>query len=697
MAEKEVKVKLTLDDKDFKKKIKEDEKQTDSFIAKIKKHEESFRKIGFALTGVVTAGILTMKSWLKEFEVQERANKRLETIMTTVVHATREQIESIKELANEYQKISVIADDVATAGASQLASYALTTEQIKKLMPALTDLAVATYGVNVSQEQAIQTANMLGKALAGYPSLLKRVGIVFNDAQAEILRTGTQMERVNVLAEIIKQNYGGLATEMLKTTEGTLVQIGNLWGELKEELGEFVAIGLKPILTVFSKTIKIFMDLPKPIKITVAAFTMLGTTLATIGVPIALILGNLTKIKAALLLTFSVIKDFAAWIGGVYTAFLASPAAIAGVVMSILALMGLFPKQTKKIFTTVKNFIVDTFKWIVKTILNFIRNLPKYVVSIIRNVGKMIGDVANFIVDTFFDILDMVIPFVDEFVTKWLPLIIEKGSPVFMKILWEFAKAVLFTLGRVIENIVIRIINSLIKMINWVIDKINYLMKISSAGFLKGFEKIKELEIKEALKPKITVSVGAKVADIENVGAVIGNVGEELENVGANIGNVGTELENVGAALKKSGLSRLGKKVGEEPQFVTEMTTENLEKELKSINKKLETGEPNAALEERLNDIKEELKMRKYGAPLASEEEVFTVLQQAFPGRPVEELKLEARRVVRERDVELVKSGLRDIGQAINININNLFSLGSSKEAAENILNLLKKYSLEAF
>jgi hypothetical protein len=31
----------------------------------------------------------------------------------------------------------------------------------------MADLAVATYGVEVSQEQAIQTSNMLGRALQG--------------------------------------------------------------------------------------------------------------------------------------------------------------------------------------------------------------------------------------------------------------------------------------------------------------------------------------------------------------------------------------------------------------------------------------------------------------------------------------------------------------------------------------------------
>jgi hypothetical protein len=115
------------------------------------------------------------------------------------------------------------------------------TSSIEKLTPALQSMAIAQYGVNVSQEQLQNTANQLGRAFMGFDGSLTRIGVTLTDAQKEILNTGTEMEKVNALTEIIEGNFGDLNTAMRNTTEGALKAAQNSWGDFQELLGSKLA------------------------------------------------------------------------------------------------------------------------------------------------------------------------------------------------------------------------------------------------------------------------------------------------------------------------------------------------------------------------------------------------------------------------------------------------------------------------
>ena len=96
-----------------------------------------------------------------------------------------------KEMSNQ----TTIGATAQRSGASQLASFQMSADSIEKLLPQLNNLAVANYGVNVTSEQMIQSANMLGKAYSGQTGALSRAGIVMTDAQAKILKTGNDAQK----------------------------------------------------------------------------------------------------------------------------------------------------------------------------------------------------------------------------------------------------------------------------------------------------------------------------------------------------------------------------------------------------------------------------------------------------------------------------------------------------------------------
>ena len=165
------------------------------------------------------------------------ANARLDQLMGNVKGTTVAQIDAVKSYASELQKLTVVEDDVTIAGASQLSTFALNGNSIKKLLPAMNDLAVGTYGVNVSQEQIIGSANLMGKVMQGQVGALSRVGVTFSKTQEDILKNGTEAQKTSTLIEVLKQNYGGLAEKMAQTPAGRIIQLKNAWGDVQETIG----------------------------------------------------------------------------------------------------------------------------------------------------------------------------------------------------------------------------------------------------------------------------------------------------------------------------------------------------------------------------------------------------------------------------------------------------------------------------
>ena len=185
----------------------------------------------------------------------ERANARLSTLMMNVKGTTQAQVDEIIKYGDALELVTTIEGDATVAGASQLATFQLQSSNIKSLLPSLQNLAVGTYGVNVSQEQMIQTANLVGKVMQGQTGALSRVGVSFTEAQGEILKTGTESERTATLIEVLNQNFGGLAESMANTPEGKIIQLKNAWGAVKDTVGYAVLPVITNVVTFMASKI----------------------------------------------------------------------------------------------------------------------------------------------------------------------------------------------------------------------------------------------------------------------------------------------------------------------------------------------------------------------------------------------------------------------------------------------------------
>lgn len=213
-------------------------------------------KFGAALTGIT--GVLSVGA-LKAFASQSEdlakaqidAETKLEAVLGNVksiavggTEAIANAKAQLMSVASDIQRVGVIGDEVTLAGMQQLATFQLSADQIATLSTGMTDLLAQQKGLNASQEDAVSIANLIGKAMNGNAGALTRVGIIMTDNQKKMLQTGDATQRAAVLAEILKDNVGGVNAALADTSQGKIQQFSNAWGDMKEEVGKHI-LGLK--------------------------------------------------------------------------------------------------------------------------------------------------------------------------------------------------------------------------------------------------------------------------------------------------------------------------------------------------------------------------------------------------------------------------------------------------------------------
>lgn len=200
------------------------------------------------------------KECFEAYSNQLQQEQKLTEIMRSRIGATDAEIESVRALASAQQKLGVVGDEVALAGAQQLATFARNTDTINTLIPAMENLAVQQNGVNVTSGNMVSIANLMGKALQGQVGALSRVGISFTEAQEKVLKYGTEQERAATLAQVITDNVGNMNEVLAQTPEGKIQQLKNTLGDLQETLGAALA----PVITEIASAVSRFFAEHEP-------------------------------------------------------------------------------------------------------------------------------------------------------------------------------------------------------------------------------------------------------------------------------------------------------------------------------------------------------------------------------------------------------------------------------------------------
>ena len=214
--------------------------------------------IGFgALTAA--AGVFIKQS-IDAAKDKLKADKLLETNLMKQANFKKEHIQMLKDEASALQDVGVVGDDVAVAGAGQLAVYKLKAEQIKTILPIIDDMVAKEKGFNGTQEDAIAMADVFGKAVEGKTKGLVKYGVSLTDAEEKLFKTMKREQRAEFLNKKLTAAIGGTNKALRETDEGKIVAAKGAWGDMQAELGKKLMPKLGAIAEWFHSKIPAIQD-----------------------------------------------------------------------------------------------------------------------------------------------------------------------------------------------------------------------------------------------------------------------------------------------------------------------------------------------------------------------------------------------------------------------------------------------------
>ena len=198
---------------------------------------QKFNNIFLAASGVWNRVTGAAQECIAANQAQQEAETKLAQVMRNTMDASDAQIQSIKDLTAAQQALGVVGDEVQLAGAQELGTYLEKTESLQALIPVMNDMIAQQYGLNASQESAVNIATMMGKVMEGQTGALSRYGYKFSEAQEYILKYGTEAQKVATLSEVITESVGGMNAALAASPEGRMQQMANRIGDIKERFG----------------------------------------------------------------------------------------------------------------------------------------------------------------------------------------------------------------------------------------------------------------------------------------------------------------------------------------------------------------------------------------------------------------------------------------------------------------------------
>lgn len=234
---------------------------------------QKFKSVTSSTLGKLVIGYFTISGLVSQYnKAVEASNYQIEqeTKLYNTLRAQKfrdEQIKSIIDMTGELQKLGVVGDEVTIAGAQQLATFRLQENSIKSLLPTMQDLLVKQKGLNGTGQDMESIANMFAKSMNGQTMALRRSGIILSEREEQLLKVGTEEQKVALLTDAVRRSIGEQNKEILKTPEGKIVSAKNRIGDLYEVWGmsirdtrakfwEFVADNAEGIQDIITKVFK---------------------------------------------------------------------------------------------------------------------------------------------------------------------------------------------------------------------------------------------------------------------------------------------------------------------------------------------------------------------------------------------------------------------------------------------------------
>ncbi|MDX1509014.1 MAG: hypothetical protein R3358_12085, partial [Woeseiaceae bacterium] len=167
--------------------------------------------------------------------VQLEAERNLQSVLNNQraagVKIASDLADRLKKQASALQEVGTTGDEVTIRGQAQLATFRGLIPHIERASEVMLQLSEFT------GQDAVNAANLLGKAAEGQIGALSRYGISLSD-------TAKKTKDIGLILEEVSSQLPTLGVSA-STARGRLAQLGNQVGDLKEQIGEALTPAIK--------------------------------------------------------------------------------------------------------------------------------------------------------------------------------------------------------------------------------------------------------------------------------------------------------------------------------------------------------------------------------------------------------------------------------------------------------------------
>jgi len=524
---------------------------------KMKQTARNLDKVGRQMSMAFTAPIAGLAVVaLRNFDIQAKAVAQVEAGLKSTNGAVGITSKKLQQLASDIQGKSLFGDEEILKGVTaQLLTFTnIAGEQFEKTQQAAVDLATR---LDVDLKSA---SIMLGKALndpVANLSALSRAGIQFSEEQKatvkRMVETNRLAEAQSLILEELEKQYGGSAEAAAKAGLGPLKQLQMAFGDLTEQFGEIISVGILPLINKLKTLVTWFQNLSPTVKKMILAFS---GVLAIAG-PILMFVGALTAAMASL-----------ATATGIATApilaIVLGLAALAAAFVYVKDNLGAFEDFFFNAWVNIKNGFIDSIKFMLsgykkladilglelgKNTFEFLDSLKGKVRENTREFGSF-GDAVESAIDSAKDNLNGLAETAETVTTK-----VTNSTA-------KMAKAFKVNLKEISHSISSVGIGSFgtdfdIKMLNF--DKIDVPLAKAKEKALSVFQQI-GAEMSTALNNGLeSLANNSAVLMGEFLGGIISGSGESVADFGKQFLNViGMFMQDFGKAIIAIGVAKSG-------------------------------------------------------------------------------------------------------------------------------------------
>ena len=223
----------------------------------------SIAAIGVAantVKGIMQDVLNVSREWVNLYEKQVLSEKRLDVILKNVGTDAQMTSKSLKDYASSLQLVTRYGDEtVISVEQILLETGKLNKDGLERATELSLDLAEAMGTDATSAAQTLALA--LQDPEAGL-TRLRKAHVTFSEEEEKTIQNliaeGRELEAQERILDKVAETYGGLAREIGSVDVSTLEKISNVWGDIKEDLGQGLLDAINPALeTLYGWLVKI--------------------------------------------------------------------------------------------------------------------------------------------------------------------------------------------------------------------------------------------------------------------------------------------------------------------------------------------------------------------------------------------------------------------------------------------------------